>query len=474
MKKLYKLVIGAFIGPFVVTFAVVLFIFVMQFVWKWVDDFMGKGLDFLIIMELLMYAAANLVNICLPLAILLASIMTFGNMAEHFELVALKSAGISLHRIMFPLTVLVFLLTGGAFYFANNISPVATLKFKSLLYDITQAKPSIELRDGIFYNGLEGYSIRVGRNEQATGDLHDMLIYDHTKKQTGNKTVIRAKKGRMTQTDDKRFLILTLYDGYSYDESSADAKTAQQHPLVSNKFEKDILRIDMSGFFMTRSDEEQWKNHMQMLTMGQLDVAIDSLRGMYHDREQEYQRYLNRTILLRKDTLAIPKLEQSTPSTFFLEQPYSAKRRSVNLALSSAQNTKNYLASTTQEFKNRKVYIDRHHNEWHRKLMLPFACLVFYFIGAPLGAIVKKGGIGLPVVISVLFFLLFHVSSITGEKMSKTGVIEPIYGMWLSTFILLPISIFLTIKATKDAALFDPGGWDRLAEKLKIKKKRSE
>jgi len=445
----------------------------MQFVWKWVDDFMGKGLEFTIIMELLLYASANLVNICLPLAILLSSIMTLGNLAEHFELVALKSAGISLLRIIFPLTVFVLLLTGGAFYFANNISPVATLKFKSLLYDITQAKPSIELKDGIFYNGMEGYSIRVTHNDRETGNLNDMLIYDHTKKNTGNRTVIRAKVGRMEQTDDKRFLILTLYDGYSYDESASDEKKKQVHPLVSNRFEKDILRIDMSGFMLTRSDEDQWKNHMQMLTMGQLKHSIDSLNNLYSTRKSEYNRYLERSLHITKDTTLVD-FQNMKAEDYFASLNYSMKRRAVNIALNISQNSKNYIASSKQELDNRMVYINRHHNEWHRKLVLSLACIIFFFIGAPLGAIIKKGGIGLPVVISVLFFLLFHISSITGEKMAKTGVLDPFTGMWLSTFILLPISVFLTIRASKDAALFDPGGWDRLFARFKPKKRAKE
>lgn len=434
---------------------------------------MGKGLELTVILELLLYASANLVNICLPLAVLLSSIMTFGNLSENFELVALKSSGISLLRIMHPLMVLVIALTFGAFYFANNISPIATLKFKSLLYDITQAKPGIELSDGIFYNGIEGYSIRVSHNDRETGDLNDMLIYDHTKKQTGNKTVIRAKKGRMEQTNDKRYIILTLYDGYSYDESGSENGKKSDRPMVRNRFDKDILRIDVSGFMLQRSDEDQWKNHMQMLTMGQLDESIDSLHLLYNKRQKDYYRYVNRTIHLRDDSTDV-KLSDLEGMDYFENLSYSMKQRSVRIAESVSKNSVNYLTGTANEFEHRTTYIARHHNEWHRKLTLPFACLVFYFIGAPLGAIIKKGGIGLPVVISVLFFLLFHISSITGEKMAKTGVIDPVSGMWLSTFILLPISVFLTLRASRDAALFQPGGWDRFMNKFKRKKKKAE
>ncbi len=443
----------------------------MQFVWKWVDDFMGKGLETTVILELLLYASANLVNLCLPLAVLLSSIMTFGNLAENFELTAMKSAGISLLRIMFPLTIFVVFITFGAFYFANNIAPVATLKFKSLLFDITEAKPSIELNDRIFYNGLDGYSIRVGKNDRETGDLHDMLIYDHTKKQSGNKTVIRAERGRMEQTDDKRFLILTLYNGYTYDETGSEESAKSDYPMVRNKFEKDILRIDVSGFMLQRTDEDQWKNHIQMMTMGQLGASIDSLYLLYSRREHDYETYINRTIRLRNDSTGNIHTGLNQDD-FFASANYHSKRRSVDIATNMAQNGENHTAAVGHELSQRKMYINRHYNEWHRKLTLPFACMVFFFIGAPLGALIRKGGIGLPVVISVLFFLLFHISSITGEKMARTGVIDPFSGMWLSTFILLPISVFLTLRATRDASLFHPGGLDRITSKLKFKKKK--
>lgn len=432
---------------------------------------MGKGLEFSVIMELLLYAAANLVNVCLPLAVLLSSIMTFGNLAENFELVALKSSGISLLRIMKPLIVFIVFITLGAFYFANNVAPVATLKFKSLLYDITQAKPGIELRDGIFYSGIEGYSIRVGHNNRETGKLSDMLIYDHSNASKGNKTVIRAKEGRMEQTNDKRFLILTLKDGYAYDESGSDNTQNSDYPMMRNKFEKDVLRIDVSGFMLQRSDEDQWKNHMQMLTMGQLDESIDSLKAMYGNRVSDYNKYLNRTSRIHSDsTTPTP----GAPLPYFDDLNINQQRQTVVVAKNIAQNNLNYVTGATKEFEARSSYITKHHNEWHRKLTLPLACLVFFFIGAPLGALIKKGGIGLPVVISVLFFLLFHITSITGEKMAKTDVMDSFSGMWLSTFILLPISVFLTLRASKDAALFVPGGIDRIFSRLKPGKNKKK
>jgi lipopolysaccharide export system permease protein len=340
------------------------------------------------------------------------------------------------------------------------------------LWDITQAKPSIELRDGVFYNGMEGYSIRVTDNDKATGDLNDILIYDHSKKDKANKTVIRAEKGRMEQTDDKRFLILTLYNGYTYDESGTGEDPKSGFPMVQNHFEKDILRIDMSGFLLTRSDEDQWKSHMQMLTMGQLTESIDSLNFSLNERKKEYQNYLNRSVYLMSDSSKTNFESLTALPGYYDSLNYQMKRRAVNIALNIAQNSKNYIESTHQELFHRTMYINKHYNEWHRKVTLSIACLIFFFIGAPLGAIIKKGGIGLPVVISVLFFLVFHVVSMTGEKMAKTGVLDPFSGMWLSTFVLFPISVFLTYKASKDAMLFEPGSIDRFFARFKRKKQQ--
>jgi lipopolysaccharide export system permease protein len=430
------------------TFFIVMFILLMQFVWTYIDDFVGKGLEWYVIAELLIYASANLVTLALPLAVLLSSIMTFGGMAEHYELVAMKSSGLSLIRIMLPLIVFTALLSLGAFYFSNTISPHATLKFKSLLWDVRKKKPTLDLREDVFYNGLEGYSIRVSDKDEETGALNDLIIYRHDQTQPGNRHVIRAKQGKMLKSESGRYLTLELLDGVSYDEAG-NRRREDGMPHITSEFERDLILLDLSAFDLQRSDEDLWKNHMKMLSLEQLQVAIDSLENQKVSRESDFLNYMDRSVSF--DSLEI------------LE-----KRRVVNVAINMTRNAKNYMNRTKEEMSGRVEYIDKHKIEWHRKLTLSIACLLLFFIGAPLGAIIKKGGLGLPVIFSVVFFLIWHISSIFGEKMIESGVLTAAEGMWMSSFILLPISLFLTYKAAKDAALFDRDTYIKFADRLKV------
>lgn len=448
-----------------------MFILLMQFVWKYIDDFMGKGLDYWIIAELLLYASANLVSLALPLAVLLSSIMTFGGMAEHYELVAMKSSGLSLIRIMLPLIIFICLLSGGAFYFNNTIAPLANLKFKSLLWDVTHTKPSLELKEGVFYNGIEGYSIRVSDKAKDSNMLYDLLIYQHDKKNPGNRTVIRAKQGEMLKTADGRYMSIHLMDGVSYDEVGAFQE--KNHPMIKSTFKEDYIMMDLSGFDMQRTDEDLWKNHMKMLSMEQLSTSIDSLQKQKDNRKADFLTYMDDIIHL-PDTIASPAIKagndtissDTITAVSFKNLPTKEQRRVVNVALNITRNAKNYMNRTAQEMESREEYIDKHKIEWHRKLTLSFACFVLFFIGAPLGAIIKKGGLGMPVIFSVIFFLIFHITSISGEKLIESGKLEPFAGMWLSSMVLLPIALFLTYKAVKDAALFDRDTYTRLTDKV--------
>lgn len=449
-----------------------MFILLMQFVWKYIDDFMGKGLDYWVIAELLLYASANLVSLALPLAVLLSSIMTFGGMAEHYELVAMKSSGLSLIRIMLPLIIFICLLSGGAFYFNNTIAPIANLKFKSLLWDVTHKKPSLELKEGVFYNGIEGYSIRVSEKAKDSNMLYDLLIYQHDKSNPGNRTVIRAKQGEMLKTTDGKYMSIHLMDGVSYDEVGAFHE--KNHPMIKSTFKEDYIMMDLSGFDMQRTDEDLWKNHMKMLSMEQLSTSIDSLQQQRDTKNADFLKYMkgnvslpdsNKTeeLLLVKDSLKSDTLT----AMHFEGMSLIDQRLVVNVALNLTRNAKNYMNRTAQEMENRDEYINKHKIEWHRKLTLSFACFVLFFIGAPLGAIIKKGGLGLPVIFSVIFFLIFHITSISGEKLIESGKLDPFTGMWLSSMVLLPIALFLTYKAVKDAALFDRDTYTRFADRIK-------
>ncbi|MCH2213557.1 MAG: LptF/LptG family permease [Flavobacteriales bacterium] len=465
MKKLHILVVKSYAGPFVMTFFIVMFILLMQFVWTYIDDFVGKGLEWYTIAELLIYASANLVTLALPLAVLLSSIMTFGGLAEHYELVAMKSSGLSLIKIMMPLIIFSGMLSLGAFYFSNTVSPYATLKFKSLLWDVRKKKPTLDLNENIFYNGLDGYSIRVDKKEEETDILKDLIIYRHTEDQPGNRHVIRAKEGKMIKSENGRYLTLELIDGVSYDEAG-NRRQQKNVPHITSEFERDLILLDLSAFDLQRTDEDLWKNHMKMLSMGQLQITVDSLETQKLKRKNDFLNYMNRLVSLNDTMELMPGIEVAGTASFdsltTLEQ-----RRVVNVAINMTRNAKNYMSRTKEEMKGRIEYINKHKIEWHRKLTLSIACLLLFFIGAPLGAIIKKGGLGLPVIFSVIFFLVWHISGIAGEKMVETGVLSPVEGMWLSSGILFPISLFLTYKAAKDASLFDRDTYSKLMDRLK-------
>lgn len=467
LKKLHLLILRSYLGPFVLTFFIVMFILLMQFIWKYIDDFMGKGLEYAIIAELLVYASANLVTLALPLAILLSSIMTFGNLAENYELVAMKSTGLSLMKIMQPLTIFILLTAVGAFYFSNNMSPIANLKFRSLLWDVTKAKPSLELSEGVFYNGVDNYSIRVSRKEKDSNILHDLLIYHHDPQTPGNRRVIRSKTGTMEKSPNGQHLVLNLYNGVSYNEEGTMRGRNQDNslPHIKSSFKRDEIRIDLSGFQLERTDEDQWKNHMQMLTIGQLSTIIDSLKIEKKKRYDGFNNYMTRNLSIKSDSSNLYNSAVAT-SNYFDSTSVADQKRVLNVAINMTRNARNYMERTNMEMKGRSDYILRFLNEWHRKLTLSFACIVLFFIGAPLGAIIKKGGLGLPVVISVLFFLVFHITSISGEKMVISGILSPLAGMWMSTVILFPVALFLTYKAAKDAALFDRDTYNKYFSRI--------
>lgn len=439
----------------------------MQFLWKYIDDLVGKGLEWYIIAKLLFYASATLVPLALPLAILLSSIMTFGNLAENYELVALKSSGLSLQRIMFPLVITSALISATAFYFSNNVLPYANLKMGSLLYDVRESKPALNIREGIFYNGIEDYSIRVGKKEKEGNMLKNILIYDHTER-LGNNKVIIAESGKMEISADKQYLLLTLYNGYGYDDVMRDSEGAF-FPFFRNQFKEQLIRFDLSGFKLTRTNEELFKNNYQMLNIKQLRTAIDSLEIKGINRKEELTNHLTNNYYSRssnflrtQDSLKVHSSDINYLST--LEK--SEKIRILETATNITRSAKTHLELSINEINTNNEIISRHKIEWHKKFTLSFACFVLFFIGAPLGAIIRKGGIGMPGVVSVVFFILFHVLSITGEKFAKEGVLPPYQGMWMASVILLPVGIFLTYKATVDSVLFDVNAYIAPFKKL--------
>ncbi len=425
----------------------------MQFLWLYIDDLMGKGLEWYIVAEFLLYACATLVNLALPMAVLLSSIMTFGNLAEQYELVAMKSSGMSLIRIMRSLLVLVILFTAGAFCFANWITPIAYLKSRSLMWDITEKKPTLELRPNVFFNGLEGYSIRIKDKDPDKNILKDVLIYDQTNDNSGNRRVIRAEWGKMAKSEDGRALVMSLHNGINYEELAQTPRVESSYPLMTNEFKQQDIRIDLTGMSFQRSDENLFKSGHKMLNITQLKYVGDSLKKDFKTRNNEFTDYLSKSLFLTRDTLK----RQTTinDSLFMAVTAVGNQANYLNIAVNNIRNAKAYCQRQVDENKDRMEQYRRYEVESHRKFTLSLACLLLFFIGAPLGAIIRKGGLGMPVVFAVVFFLLFHVLSITGEKMAVAGIVPVTFGMWLNIIILTPVAVFLTIKAKNDSPLFE-------------------
>jgi lipopolysaccharide export system permease protein len=453
VKKLTILVLRAFAGPMVLTFLIALFVLLMQFLWKYIDDLVGKGIDSIIIIKLMIYVSVTLVPLALPLSLLLSSIMTFGNLAEHFEITACKSAGVSLQRLMRPLVLTAIAISFSAFYFSNYVLPVANLKMNALLYDVRQQKPALLIKEGVFYNGIDGYSIRIGKKEDDSQILKDIIIYDHTENR-GNTKMIIAEKGKMAMSDDERYLLLTLYKGSSYDEKeNRPGRTSR--PLMRTEFEEEIVRFDLSSFKMTRTNEQLFRDNYQMLNLRQLSLAADSIKRKISDRENDFFKILSGSLNVDSVKTKNKFIAVKSGQSFIKNFPLDRQKIIVNSATYSARNLKNITDDAAIDIQIRSKSLSKHEIEWQRKFTLSFACLILFFIGAPLGAIIRKGGLGTPVVVSIIFFLTYHVISISGEKFAREGVIPAWKGMWMSSIVLLPIGIILTYKATTDSSIFD-------------------
>lgn len=444
------------------TFFISLFVLLMQFLWKYIDDLVGKGLEWHVIAELMFYASASLVGLALPLSILISSIMTMGSLGEHYELVALRSAGLSIGRVMQPLIVFSLVTSGLAFYFSNNLLPIANLKMGTLLYDIRHKKPTMDLRPGTFYKGIENYAIRVGSKGEDEVTLYELMIYDHTENKGNNKLIV-ADSGRMEFEGDQ-YLMLTLYSGKSYEQQDNRSRSELTYPHIRNEFKKEVIRFDMSEFSMRRSSEEIFKDNYKMQSLGQLTQNIDTLEQSLGERRENFYENLKKNFkYLSKPPDSNPVGTNYEKVLDLFDEPQHA--RIVEAALNMARSTRSYTNSARDDVQARTSRVNRYWIEVHRKFTLSIACLILFFIGAPLGAIIRKGGLGLPTVFAIAFFLIYYLLSITGEKFATEGVWSVFSGMWLSSFVLLPVGLFLTYKAITDSKIFE---WESYAKPFKF------
>jgi lipopolysaccharide export system permease protein len=472
MKKLDLFILRTYLGPLVLTFFIALFILLMQFLWKYVDDLVGKGLEWYIIFKLLFYASSTFVPLALPLAILLSSLMMFGNLGEHYELVSMKAAGISLRRIMMPLVIVSFFISGLAFYFANTVLPEANLKFLSLLYDVRSKKLAFNLRNGVFYDGIEGYVIRVGKKEKDGNTIRDVMIYDHTDHQ-GNTMVTTASWGKMELSPDKRYLVFLLYEGMNYEERTTMRRHEVTRPFQRTKFKEQRLLFDLSAFQLSRTDESLFKKNYEMQNISDLMISIDSITLEVNRQRETYHNALqaNYISFCKMDTLTA--LPEDTLETFNNAILLNFDRKDwYSICQSAKANSLSMKESIEMHEKNlygKSKLLHKHEIVMQKKFTFSLACFLLFFIGAPLGAIIRKGGLGMPAVVATIFFVLFWIVSFTGEKYTAEGVLPAWQGMWIAPLMLVPIGIFLTYKATIDASLFDLDAWTKFFRKfLKI------
>ncbi len=437
----------------------------MQFFWLYMDELLGKGLGGWPILQLLFLMSSTMVPLALPLGVLLASIMTFGNMGENYELVAIKSAGISLLRFMRPLVILMFLIAGGAFVFNNNIIPVANLKALSLLYNLRNSKPTLNIRAGQFNSDISNFAIKVGEKDEDGRHIKNVIIYDESSGM-GNDNVVLANKGEMFPSKDKRYLVFRLQDGWTYKEGMDGRNFGDPHTVQYRMNFKQYDKIfDLSGFKISNTSQDLFKGNYQMLNVTQLAAQMDTIRINQQRDIKVSERYISPYIKLaaspeeRKNLVKAIDTSKSAVTVgykqSFLERvPDSLHTRVVEIVRSNIRNQASMIGITANGLKFSNENLRKYAVALHQKFTLSVACILLFLIGAPLGAIIRKGGLGLPIVVAVAFFVFYHMMSITGEKLAITGALPPAVGMWMATGILLPIAFVIIRQARNDSSVF--------------------
>lgn len=462
LKRVDRVVLGSFIVPLIITFGLTSFIFMMQFLWKYIDDFVGKGLETSLLFKLVGLFTLTIVPMALPLAILLASTMVIGTLGENNELTAYKTGGLSLFRVMGSLIVFTIFLAGFAFYFSNNILPRVHLKFYSLLYDIRKQKPALDIKEGIFYRGISGFALKIQHKDPDNKTLYGIMVYDHSQGR-GNDNVVMADKGDVALSNTGEHLILTLYNGKQYQDVKKRNTTPDNAKLEQTIMEFKQWRkiFDLREFKMTRTDQSLFKTNFMMFNARQLMREADSSRKDIEKRIDEIKlNSSNYFSAIRKIPDSVSIHISKNPANLNINDVF--KRNITQNCLSTAtdnlQNLMNYTQVSVSDLDYKQSNYVNYYCEWYRKFSLSFACLVLLFVGCAMGAIVRKGGFGMPILIAVLYFVLFHVLNVTGEKLAKSLIIPPFAGMWLSSIVLMPVALFLTYKANNDSVLFR-GEW---------------
>ena len=503
LKKLDKYMLKGFIAPLIVTFFIALFVLIMQFLWTYIDDIVGKGVGMILLMELISYLSVSLFPMALPIAVLISSVMIMGNMSERYELASFKSAGVPLLRVMLPL---IFFATGIAFFSflcSNYFIPVANLQFKSRLYDIRKQKPTLNLEQGVFNEDFQNFVIHIGKKEADNKTIHDVIIYDHVSNQS-RFNMITARRGEMFNTEDRKYFVMNLFDGHQYQETKSNTtKKGKTYPFVRTNFKEWTKIFDLSEFDLKETDTRLFKSHESMLSSMQLMAAIDSLDVKSEKQKDGMLKLMNQTVHARR-----PPVKVKTTIDHKLNSKYKNKKPSKRPSFTSSKYNKgriyeqkidqpieeydSFLAlfsktdqnkllskvqtnirslqgkakSTNRSLERNALKRAKYVFELHSKLGMSVVCIIFLFIGAPMGAIVRKGGFGYPILIAIIFFMVFMVLTIFSEKMSEGFFIHPILAAWLPCLVLIPIGAILTYRAMNDKVVLNTNGLSNFAKKI--------
>ncbi len=501
MKKLDWLIIRTFLGPFILTFFIAIFVLVMQFLWKHIEDLASKGLDFIVVCKLLFYASASLVPMALPIAVLLSSIMTLGTTAENLELVASKSAGVSLTRSIRPVFMVAMLISMIAFLFANNVLPVANYKLKSIISEIARKMPAIDIQEGSYYDGLKGFTLMVEKKEDDQKTFYGLVVYDHTQNTGGAENIIKASKGDINVSDDGNYMLLNLFNGVRYSDMNFYTRKQAGYPFSREFFKEQHIIIDISELNKSNKNNNYIGNQYTMMTVGQLDIVRDEIKedikktgGNFIDGLSRFYAFvppknfqananqpmeiynqtplatanMNSTVpIITRDASipyrAIEKVEWGT--NFYKNYTAPEKNAIKDAAIGQVASLKSTIDQQISTIKSKQSNIIRNRIEYHKKFTLAFACILFFFIGAPLGAIIRKGGLGLPLIFSIVIFILYYVVSTIFEKSVRNSSLD-LYGLWYSSLILFPFGLFLTLKASSDSSIFSVSTYLKPFKKL--------
>lgn len=473
MKKLDRFILKSFIGPFVAILLVVVFILVMQFLWLYIDELVGKGLSFKVILEFLAWGSVTMLPLSLPLATLLASMMTLGTLGQNNELLAIKAAGVSLQRVLMPLGAACLVVSIGAFFVSNDLMPVAFNKIYTLRDDIGKTKEEIKIPTGTFYNGIEGYILRVNERNDETGVMHGVMVYNHTANK-GNVSLTLADSAMMKMSKDKSFLSFTLYDGANYEETNKKSYRDTTLQLQKIDFTRQELYIPLENYAFEKSDSARFDDEVKSMNLKQLYHGQDSIGNLNASAMADNVKAMLKLRNLRYNNQLDSAVVASRTTPFVMKEGENWKDLDIKLnALTKAKEHSDemqvILSSYSRERFHYTFTLRRIDIEILKKFALSVACLIFFFIGAPLGALIRKGGLGTPAIISVLFFVAYWVIDISGTKLARDGAVGPFHGVFISTYILFPTGLYLTWKAINDSSVFNVDAIKSIFRKIKIK-----